>query len=107
MMLGVLMIRGSLWLIVVLILLLSGGSVVSRGVSRRGDAVLRRAFYLAALTAIKVNPVIKRFYEEHKGRLKGKKLIVACAMLLLLGLCCIIISHLMLTGDDEGFCLHK
>ncbi|AAK41144.1 IS110 family transposase [Saccharolobus solfataricus] len=57
----------------------SGGSVVSRGISRRGDAVLRRAFYLAALTAIKVNPVIKRFYEEHKGRLKGKKLIVACA----------------------------
>ncbi|BDB99747.1 hypothetical protein SACC_27640 [Saccharolobus caldissimus] len=40
---------------------------------------LRRAFYLAALTAIKVNPVIKRFYEDHKGRLKGKKLIVACA----------------------------
>jgi hypothetical protein len=40
---------------------------------------LRRAFYLAALTAIKVNPVIKRFYEEHKGRLRGKKLIVACA----------------------------
>ena len=57
----------------------SGKSVVSRGISKRGDAVLRRAFYLAALTAIKVNPVIKRFYEEHKGRLKGKKLITACA----------------------------
>ncbi|QXJ32278.1 IS110 family RNA-guided transposase [Saccharolobus shibatae] len=57
----------------------SGKSVVSRGISRRGDAVLRRAFYLAALTAIKVNPVIKRFYEEHKGRLKGRKLITACA----------------------------
>ncbi len=55
----------------------SGKSVVSRGISKRGDAVLRRAFYLAALTAIKVNPVIKRFYEEHKGR--GRKLIVACA----------------------------
>jgi transposase len=57
----------------------SGKSVVSRSISKRGDAVLRRAFYLAALTAIKVNPVIKRFYEEHKGRLRGKKLIVACA----------------------------
>ncbi|AKA74859.2 IS110 family transposase [Saccharolobus solfataricus] len=57
----------------------SGKSVVSRGISKKGDAVLRRAFYLAALTAIKVNPVIKRFYEEHKGRLKGKKLITACA----------------------------
>ncbi len=57
----------------------SGKSVVSRGISRRGDAVLRRAFYLAALTAIKVNPIIKRFYEEHKGRLRGRKLIVACA----------------------------
>ena len=57
----------------------SGKSVVSRGVSKRGDAVLRRAFYLAALSAIRVNPVIKRFYEEHKSRLKGKKLIIACA----------------------------
>ncbi|AAK42671.1 IS110 family transposase [Saccharolobus solfataricus] len=57
----------------------SGKSVVSRGISRRGDAVLRRAFYLAALTAIKVNPIIKRFYEEHKENLKGKKLITACA----------------------------
>ncbi|AAK41620.1 Second ORF in transposon ISC1190 [Saccharolobus solfataricus P2] len=57
----------------------SGKSVVSRGISRRGDAVLRRAFYLAALTAIKVNPIIKRFYVEHKENLKGKKLITACA----------------------------
>ncbi|SAI84439.1 uncharacterised protein [Saccharolobus solfataricus] len=68
---------------------------------------LRRVFYLAVLTVIKVNPVIKCFYEGHKGRLKGKKLIVACIRLLLLGSCCIIISHLMLTSDDEGFCLHK
>ncbi|MEJ2772117.1 IS110 family transposase [Stygiolobus sp. CP8521M] len=57
----------------------SGKSVITRGISKRGDAVLRRAFYLAALTAIKVNPVIKRFYEEHKGRLRGRKLIIACA----------------------------
>lgn len=56
----------------------SGKSVVLRGISKRGDAVLRRASYLAALTAIKVNPIIKRFYEEHKGRLRGRKLIVAC-----------------------------
>ncbi|BFI74756.1 IS110 family transposase [Sulfurisphaera ohwakuensis] len=79
----------------------SGKSVVSHGISRRGDAVLRRAFYLAALTAIRVNPVIKRFYEEHKGRLRGKKLIIACARLLLLGLCCIIINHLMLASDKK------
>ncbi|AAK42953.1 Third ORF in transposon ISC1190 [Saccharolobus solfataricus P2] len=31
------------------------------------------------MIAIKVNPIIKRFYEEHKGRLRGKKLITACA----------------------------
>ncbi len=74
----------------------SGKSVVSRGISRRGDAVLRRAFYLAALTAIKVNPIIRRFYEEHKGR--DRKLIVACTRLLLLGLCCIIINHLTLVS---------
>jgi len=58
---------------------LSSNNKTYIGISKRGDAVLRRAFYLAALTAIKVNPVIKSFYEEHKGRLRGKKLIVACA----------------------------
>ncbi len=57
----------------------SGKSVISKGISRRGDAMLRRAFYLAALSAVRVNPVIRRFYEERKGRLKGRKLIVACA----------------------------
>ncbi|BFI76995.1 hypothetical protein YN1HA_30930 [Sulfurisphaera ohwakuensis] len=38
-----------------------------------------RAFYLAALTTIRVNLVIRRFYEEQK--LRGKKLIIACAVL--------------------------
>ncbi|GAA5419388.1 hypothetical protein Stok01_01349 [Sulfurisphaera tokodaii] len=32
----------------------------------------------AALNAIRVNPIIRRFCEEHKGKLKGKKLIIAC-----------------------------
>ena len=85
----------------------SGKGVVSRGISKKGDVVLRRAFYLAALTAIRVNPVIKRFYEEHKGRLRGKKLIIACARLLLLGLYCIIISPLMLTSYKESLVFHK
>ncbi|WP_258164966.1 transposase [Saccharolobus islandicus] len=58
--------------------LFSSANITYIGISRRGDAVLRRASYLAALTAIKVNPIIKRFYEEHKGRLRGRKLIVAC-----------------------------
>ncbi len=80
----------------------SGKSVVSRSISKRGDAVLRRAFYLPALVTIRVNPVIKRFYEEHKGRFRGKKLIVACTRLLLLGLCCIIINHLTLVSK-AGF----
>jgi transposase len=31
------------------------------------------------LTDNKVNPIVKRFYEDHKGRLRGKKLIVARA----------------------------
>jgi len=80
----------------------SGKSVVSRSISKRGDAVLRRAFYLPALVTIRVNPVIKRFYEDHKGRFRGKKLIVACTRLLLLGLCCIIINHLTLVSK-AGF----
>jgi len=90
---------------VVLIRLLSLG-VLFQGVFL-GDAVLRRAFYLAALTAIRVNLVIKRFCEEHKGRLRGKKLIIACARLLLLGLYCIIISPLMLTSYKESLVFHK
>jgi len=80
-MLSALVIRGGLLLIVVSTQLLS---LVVRVLYqevflKKGDAVLRRAFYLAALTAIKVNPIIKRFYEEHKGRLRGKKLITAWA----------------------------
>ncbi|SAI84656.1 second ORF in transposon ISC1190 [Saccharolobus solfataricus] len=71
--------------IVILIQLLSlAVRVLFQGVFL-GDAVLRRAFYLLTLSAIRVNPVIRRFYEGHKGKLKGKKLIVACASCYYLG----------------------
>ncbi|AAK43001.1 Second ORF in transposon ISC1190 [Saccharolobus solfataricus P2] len=78
-MLSVLVTRRGLSLTVVSILLLNPVGRVLYREAYLGDAVLRRAFYLAALTAIKVNPIIKRFYEEHKENLKGKKLITACA----------------------------
>ncbi|ARM76953.1 IS110 family transposase [Acidianus manzaensis] len=57
----------------------SGSRILTQGISKRGDALLRKLFYLSALTAIRVNPTIKEFYENHKGKLKGKKLIIACA----------------------------
>ncbi|QXJ28656.1 hypothetical protein J5U23_01525 [Saccharolobus shibatae B12] len=57
--------------------------IILRGIFKRYRF---EEFYLAAL-AIKVNLVIKRFYEEHKGKLKAKMLIVlgfyylSCAVL--------------------------
>ena len=59
---------------------------------------------MAALTAIKVNPIVKRFYEDYKGRLRGKKSIVACArkLAVITWLCCIIINPLMLVSK-AGF----
>jgi len=59
----------------------SGSSV--RGVSRiskTGDADLRKAFYMPALTAIKHNPIIKDFAERLSGAGKSKMVIVIAAM---------------------------
>lgn len=59
----------------------SGSSV--RGVSRiskTGDADLRRAFYMPALTDIKHNPIIKDFAERLSGLGKCKMVIVIAAM---------------------------
>ena len=53
----------------------SGDGERHRGISRRGRRQIRAILYLAALTAVRCNPVIKSFY----GRLKeaGKKHMVA------------------------------
>lgn len=59
----------------------SGSSV--RGVSRiskTGDADLRRAFYMPALTAIRFNPIIKDFAKRLTGTGKSKMVVVIASM---------------------------
>ena len=59
----------------------SGSSV--RGVSRiskTGDADLRRAFYMPAVTAIRFNPIIKDFAKRLSGTGKSKMVVVIASM---------------------------
>lgn len=59
----------------------SGTSVRGTGrISKTGDADLRKAFYMPALTAIKHNPIIKDFAERLRGAGKSKMVIVIAAM---------------------------
>ncbi|BCS91560.1 MAG: hypothetical protein MjAS7_0168 [Metallosphaera javensis (ex Sakai et al. 2022)] len=56
----------------------SGSRTTSRGISKRGDRYLRKALYIAlAMIANRNNPVT-RFYDEHRDRLRGKKMVIAC-----------------------------
>ncbi|GAB6069285.1 IS110 family transposase [Thiomicrorhabdus hydrogeniphila] len=56
----------------------SGSSLNSSKMSKMGDAELRKALYMPALSAIQHNPVIKRFSERLKANgVKGKKRVVA------------------------------
>lgn len=59
----------------------SGSSVraVSR-ISKTGDANLRRAFYMPAMTAIRFNPIIKDFAQRLEDAGKPKMVIVIAAM---------------------------
>ena len=57
----------------------SGTSVHRRGaIGHAGHARLRRALYLASLSATRYNPVIKRFYDHLKDRGKSMK-VARCA----------------------------
>jgi len=59
----------------------SGSSVHGVGrISKTGDADLRKAFYMPALTAIKHNPIIKDFAERLSNAGKSKMVIVIAAM---------------------------
>jgi transposase len=58
----------------------SGASVSSGGISKRGDRVLRTAFYLAALSGMRVNPLIKSYAAFKRSRgFRGRELVVVCA----------------------------
>src|SRR4051812_49182052 len=59
----------------------SGSSVRGIGrISKTGDANLRKAFYLPALTAIKYNPIVKEFAQRLSTAGKSKMVIVIAAM---------------------------
>jgi transposase len=59
----------------------SGSSVLGVGrISKTGDADLRKAFYMPAVTAIRFNPIIKDFAEHLSSMGKSKMVIVIAAM---------------------------
>lgn len=59
----------------------SGSSVRGVGrISKTGDADLRKAFYMPALTSIRFNPIIKDFAERLSSTGKPKMVIVIAAM---------------------------
>jgi transposase len=59
----------------------SGSSIRGRTkISKMGDATLRKALYMPALTAIRYNPVIKAFAANLKQRGKPPKVIIVAAM---------------------------
>ena len=59
----------------------SGSSVRGVGrISKTGDANLRKAFYMPALTAMRFNPIIKNFSERLSNTGKSKMVIVIAAM---------------------------
>ena len=55
-------------------------------ISKIGNAVLRTALYMPALSAMRYNPAIAALVDRLKGRLKGKQIVVA-AMRKLLVIC--------------------
>jgi transposase len=59
----------------------SGSSVHKKSrISKTGDAALRKAFYMPALSAMMYNPVIKEFCERLKAKGKHPMAIVCAAM---------------------------
>ena len=59
----------------------SGSSVRGRTrISKTGNAVLRKAFYMPALTAKLHNPIIKQFCDRLKHNGKNGKAIICAAM---------------------------
>ena len=62
----------------------SGNYNISSHISKRGNPLIRYALYLSTVSAIRFNPVVKRYYNYKKGnRLNGNKLMIACSNKLL------------------------
>lgn len=59
----------------------SGSSVWKRSkISRRGNARIRQCLYMATMVAVRVNPVLRRFYEHLLERGKCKKVALIASM---------------------------
>jgi transposase len=62
----------------------SGDYNITSKISKRGNPLIRYALYLSTISAIKFNPVIKRYYTRKKNDgMKGNKLLIACSNKLL------------------------
>ena len=62
----------------------SGNYNISSHISKRGNPLMRYALYLSTISAIRFNPVVKRYYNYKKvNGLNGNKLMIACSNKLL------------------------
>ena len=62
----------------------SGDYNITSNISKRGNPLIRYALYLSTVSAIRFNPVIKRYYTRKKNDgMKGNKLMIACSNKLL------------------------
>ena len=62
----------------------SGDYNITSKISKRGNPIITYALYLSTVSAIKFNPVIKRYYTRKKNDgMKGNKLMIACSNKLL------------------------
>lgn len=72
----------------------SGTSVRgARHISKRGNARLRQAVYMAAVSAVRYNPVVKAFYERLVAQGKRKKVALVAAARKLLVLMVTLLQH--------------
>ncbi|HEX5505039.1 MAG TPA: transposase, partial [Thermomicrobiales bacterium] len=72
----------------------SGTSVRGAGhISKTGNARLRQALYMAAVSAVRYNPVLKAFYERLLARGKRKKVALVAAARKLLVLMVTLLQH--------------
>lgn len=72
----------------------SGSSVRGAGhISKRGNARLRQAAYMAAVSAIRCNPVMQRFYQRLLRRGKRKKVALVAVARKLLALLATLLTH--------------
>jgi len=61
--------------------------------SKAGHVHVRQVMYMAAMTAVKQNPVIKDFYTQLVSRGKSKKAALCAAMRKLVHICFGVIKH--------------